>query len=256
MVIETTIVAVTPSAVRFEPGRGDRPVTHVQLDEFDGPLGLLLALIESRQLDILSVSLGSLAGAYLEALASLGSDRIGNISGFVAVAGQLIVIKSRAMLPREPQAIAGITAGGSVAYNHAYSQGEIDEMVGENYSLIEQEKLTEMHNLNRLAGKGGTINKGLLAGHNVIVVSDGLKTGFPVDLVVEFLKPISIGKLIVAVPFAGIQAVDRMHVLADDLYCLNVIADYIDTDHYYDKQDVPEHAMVLKTIEQIVTDWK
>jgi len=105
-VIETTIVAPAPSAVRFEPGRGDRPVTHVQLDEFDGPLGLLLALIESRQLDILTVSLGSLAGAYLEALASLGSDRIGNISGFVAVAGQLIVIKSRAMLPREPQAPA------------------------------------------------------------------------------------------------------------------------------------------------------
>ncbi|HEY7936340.1 MAG TPA: ScpA family protein [Candidatus Limnocylindrales bacterium] len=106
MAIETAIPAVAPSAVRFEPGRGDRPVTHVQLDEFDGPLGLLLALIESRQLDILTVSLGSLAGAYLEALASLGSDRIGNISGFVAVAGQLIVIKSRAMLPREPQAQA------------------------------------------------------------------------------------------------------------------------------------------------------
>jgi segregation and condensation protein A len=104
--IETTTASAPPSAVRFEPGRGDRPVTHVQLDEFDGPLGLLLALIESRQLDILTVSLGSLAGAYLEALASLGSDRIGNISGFVAVAGQLIVIKSRAMLPREPRAQA------------------------------------------------------------------------------------------------------------------------------------------------------
>ncbi len=160
------------------------------------------------------------------------------------------------MLPREPQAIAGITAGGAMAYNHAYSQGELDDLVGENYSLIEQEKLTEMHNLNHLAGKGGTISKALLAEHNIIVVSDGLKTGFPVDLVAEFLKPISIGKLIVAVPFAGIQAVDRMHVLADDLYCLNVIGEYIDTDHYYDKQDVPDHATVLQTIEQVVTEWK
>jgi putative phosphoribosyl transferase len=160
------------------------------------------------------------------------------------------------MLPREPQAIAGITAGGSFAYNHAYSQGELDEMVSENYSLIEQEKLTEMHNLNHLASKGGTISKNLLAEHNIIIASDGLKTGFPIDLVVEFLKPIAIGKFIVAVPFAGIQAVDRMHVLADDLYCLNVIADYIDTDHYYDKQDVPDHETVLKTIEQIVTGWK
>ena len=89
-------------AVHFAAGRG-APVTHVQIESFEGPLGLLLALIESRQLDILTVSLGSLAGAYLEALANLGSDRIGNVSSFVAVAGQLIVIKSRAILPREPE---------------------------------------------------------------------------------------------------------------------------------------------------------
>ena len=91
-----------PPAVHFGAGRGPVAVTHVHLEAFEGPLGLLLALIESRQLDILTVSLGSLAGAYLEALAGLGSDRIGNVSAFVAVAGQLIVIKSRAMLPREP----------------------------------------------------------------------------------------------------------------------------------------------------------
>jgi segregation and condensation protein A len=89
-------------AIRFAPGRGLAAVTHVQLESFEGPLGLLLALIESRQLDILTVSLGSLAGAYLEALAGLGADRIGNVSAFVAVAGQLIVIKSRALLPRAP----------------------------------------------------------------------------------------------------------------------------------------------------------
>lgn len=102
MVAATPGSAAPAPAVHFAPGRGTRPVTHVQLDAFEGPLGLLLTLIESRQLDILTVSLGSLAGAYLEALASLGADRIGNISAFVAVAGQLIVIKSRAMLPREP----------------------------------------------------------------------------------------------------------------------------------------------------------
>jgi segregation and condensation protein A len=105
-VIELPHLSGPQPAVRFAPGRGAGSVTHVQLESFDGPLGLLLALIESRQLDILTVSLGSLAGAYLEALATLGSDRIGNVSSFVAVAGQLIVIKSRALLPREPSARA------------------------------------------------------------------------------------------------------------------------------------------------------
>ncbi len=104
MGIETAAMLDQPSApaVHFGRGPGLAPVTHVRLEAFEGPLGLLLNLIESRQLDILTVSLGSLAGSYLEALAELGSDRIANVSGFVAVAGQLILIKSRAMLPREP----------------------------------------------------------------------------------------------------------------------------------------------------------
>jgi segregation and condensation protein A len=78
--------------------------THVRLDDFDGPLALLLALIEARQLDVLSVPLGGLAEAYLDALASLEGDRLGNVSTFVAVAAQLILIKSRAILPRPPAA--------------------------------------------------------------------------------------------------------------------------------------------------------
>jgi predicted phosphoribosyltransferase len=167
-----------------------------------------------------------------------------------------LLASSEINLPREPDAIAGITAGGTLAYNQKYSQGEIDELVGENYGYIEQEKLTRMHDMNRLFSGSGTIDKKLLKGHDVIIVADGLKTGFPVDLAAEFLKPIAIRKMVIATPFASIQAVDRMHVLADDLYCLNVIEDYMDTDHYYDKRDVPDHETVLATIEQIVLKWK
>ena len=70
------------------------------LPAFDGPLALLLALIEARQMDVLTVPLGALADAYLDALAGLDDDRMGNVSAFVAIASQLILIKSRAMLPR------------------------------------------------------------------------------------------------------------------------------------------------------------
>jgi segregation and condensation protein A len=88
-------------AVRFGEGRRPEVVTQVQVAEFDGPLGLLLSLIEARQLDVLTVPLGALADAYLDALATLEVDRLGHISSFVAVASQLILIKSRAMLPRQ-----------------------------------------------------------------------------------------------------------------------------------------------------------
>ena len=90
-----------PSIVFGEGRRPDATVTHVHLPEFAGPLALLLALIEARQLDVLTVPLGDLADAYLDALASLDDDRLGNVSSFVAIASQLILIKSRAMLPRQ-----------------------------------------------------------------------------------------------------------------------------------------------------------
>ena len=100
--------APSSPAVSFGDGRRPENATQVQVGEFDGPLALLLSLIEARQLDVLTVPLGGLADAYLDALANLDSDRLGHVSTFVAVASQLILIKSRAMLPRQP--VSGPTA--------------------------------------------------------------------------------------------------------------------------------------------------
>ncbi|HEY5434428.1 MAG TPA: ScpA family protein [Candidatus Limnocylindrales bacterium] len=86
--------------VAFGEGRRPESATRVTMPAFDGPLALLLALIEARQLDVLTVPLGALAGAYLEAFAILEGDRMANVSAFVAIASQLILIKSRALLPR------------------------------------------------------------------------------------------------------------------------------------------------------------
>lgn len=102
--VPATVPVLAPSspAVAFGEGRRPESATRVTLPAFDGPLGLLLALIEARQLDVLTVPLGALADAYLDALGSLDGDRMGNVSAFVAVASQLILIKSRALLPRRP----------------------------------------------------------------------------------------------------------------------------------------------------------
>jgi len=103
LTLESIVSGGSPT-VRIEPGRGREWATHVSIAEWEGPLGLLLSLIEGRRLDVLTVPLGALAEAYLEALASIEHDRMGSISAFIAVAGQLILIKSRAILPRPPVA--------------------------------------------------------------------------------------------------------------------------------------------------------
>ena len=101
------MVAQAPSTiVRIDGGPRPETSTRISVGEWEGPLGLLLSLIEAQQLDILSVPLGTLAESYLDALASLGGERLGHVSAFVGVASQLILIKSRAMLPRREDAAA------------------------------------------------------------------------------------------------------------------------------------------------------
>jgi segregation and condensation protein A len=93
-----------PIAIEAEPGAAipvGEPAFTVALPQFEGPLQLLLHLIESRQLDILTVPLASVADGYVEHLARNPVD-VDNLSEFVAIAAQLIFLKSKRMLPAEP----------------------------------------------------------------------------------------------------------------------------------------------------------
>ncbi|MBA2570260.1 MAG: segregation/condensation protein A [Chloroflexi bacterium] len=97
----TSIGAPRGSAtVSVDPDAKPDRATHVRLERFDGPLALLVSLIEQRELDILDVPLGDLCGAYLEAISTLGDEQMPHISSFISVCSQLILIKSRALLPR------------------------------------------------------------------------------------------------------------------------------------------------------------
>lgn len=77
------------------------PEFTLALPVFEGPLQLLLHLIESRQLDVLTVPLADVADAYVEHLARHPVEAA-NLAEFVAIAAQLILLKSRRMLPTEP----------------------------------------------------------------------------------------------------------------------------------------------------------
>lgn len=92
----------SPPRITFADAHRPEDATLVRLETFDGPLALLLALVEQRQLDVLTVRLGELCAAYLDALARLEIRRMPLLSAFISVSAQLILIKSRAVLPRPP----------------------------------------------------------------------------------------------------------------------------------------------------------
>lgn len=167
-----------------------------------------------------------------------------------------LLLSKEILLPRELEAIAGISQDGSVSFNNTYSPGELDELIGEYYQYIEQEKLTRLRELNDMMGRGNTVDKGLLSGRNIILVSDGLSSGFAIDLAASFLKTVPIEKMIVATPLASVQAVDRLHVTADEIFCLSVVENYISTDHYYDTKDIPSHDKIVKIIEHVTQSWR
>lgn len=79
----------------------------VQLPEFEGPLDLLLRLIEREELDITTIALAKVADAYLAHVRSLDMPDPASLSAFLVIAAKLLLIKSRALLPRPVVAKAG-----------------------------------------------------------------------------------------------------------------------------------------------------
>jgi putative phosphoribosyl transferase len=160
------------------------------------------------------------------------------------------------MLPREDTPIGGITEDGSFAYNGLYSPGEIEELVGEYHSYIEAEKTDRLSEMHRLVAGSSLLKKELLEDKTVILVSDGLSSGFSLDVAAEYLKPIHAAGLVVATPLATVPAVDRMHILADAIFCLTVVDNFITVDHYYDTHDVPKHEAIMQILENITKYWQ
>ncbi len=75
----------------------------VSLPAFQGPLQLLLHLIEREELDISEISLVTVTDQYLHTLEQLEELEPGALADFLVVASRLLYIKSNRLLPR-PQA--------------------------------------------------------------------------------------------------------------------------------------------------------
>ena len=72
-----------------------------KLDNFEGPLDLLLHLIKDAKLDIMTVKLAEITEQYLEYMKDLDSIDMDRASEFITVAATLIEIKSKHLLPVE-----------------------------------------------------------------------------------------------------------------------------------------------------------
>lgn len=185
--------------------------------------------------------------------------------GAVVVAAQIamkihcvlsMLLTSSIRLPNEPDVLAEINQQGHVTYNNMYTAGQLEELQTEYFHYIEEQRQQQIFDMNRLLGAGGILEDRLIRNRNIIIVSDGLNNGLSLDAAADYLKMIHIKRLVVATPFATVKAVDRMHILADEIVCFNVLEELISIDHYYDDNTIPSHETIIKTLEDIILHWQ
>ncbi len=71
----------------------------VKLPAYEGPLDLLLRLIERNEIDIYNIPISLLAAQYMEEIMGSGMEQM---SEFLVMAATLLEIKSRMLLPKPP----------------------------------------------------------------------------------------------------------------------------------------------------------
>src|SRR3989338_1968327 len=79
-----------------------------KLDKFEGPLDLLLQLIEKQELSITDVSLAAVTEQYLNYLEAHQDLSPEDLADFLVVAAKLLLLKSRVLLPDEEDAELGL----------------------------------------------------------------------------------------------------------------------------------------------------
>jgi putative phosphoribosyl transferase len=171
-------------------------------------------------------------------------------------ANMALLLTESVFLPGETDPIAAMSSAGIFTYNNMFSPGQIEEYITEYHHFIEEKRIEKLHQLNKLVGKDGEIKKEYLRNHVVICVSDGLSSGFSLDIAAAFLKTVHIKRLVVATPLASVPAVDRMHLFADDIVCLSVVANWFATNHYYDDNTIPSTEHLFGLMRNISLNWE
>lgn len=150
---------------------------------------------------------------------------------------------------------SAIFSGEAFSYNTAYPLGEIEEDESALRYLTDARHMSEYQKLNHIVGKDGLIPHALLNRHNIILVSDGLKNALSLQIAAEFLRRINVKKIILTTPVASVEAIDKMHILVDQIFCLSSLENYTDTNHYYQKNEIPDDLTVVKIMQNIVLNW-
>ncbi len=138
----------------------------VKLEKFEGPLGLLVQLIEKEELDITQISLANIADQYINYIQDNGNIDSDLSADFLVIASKLLFIKSKTLLPYinpeeeeteelEQQLkmfkefldashkVAEIIKNGNFMFSSGQRKEEIAQIKGDNFLFSPPQKITK-----------------------------------------------------------------------------------------------------------------
>lgn len=158
-------------------------------------------------------------------------------------------------IPGEDMSFGAVSQAGNFTVNGSFSQGEVDEYTSEFHGYLEEQKREAFQRINRLIGDGGVIDLELLRERVVILVADAIDNSATLDVALDFLKPVHIKRLVIAAPVVSVAAIDKLHIIADELQILDVKENYLGADHYFEHNDIPSHEETIAKINEIILNW-
>lgn len=129
------------------------PIT-IRLDRFEGPLDLLLYLIQSHELDVSTVSIGKITDQYLAYVRLIQELNFDTASEFLVMAATLLLWKSKSLLPQEEQPDAALAA------EEAFTQEDLIRQLLEHQRFLEAgQSLAELPAWARTSSRARTRNR-------------------------------------------------------------------------------------------------
>ena len=207
----TEVAAELPATVAVVPvvdGAADDPAAFVlQLTTFEGPLALLLHLLDERRLEITEVSLLAVTEQYLKHLR--GADRLNldALAEFIGVGARLLLLKSRALLPRDPDAAP------IAAEDDADPEDLIRALQEYRRFRYAAEQLRELESEHRMAYRRGAPPPALPPALGL----EGVTLATLVGLLREVLERAPEERPVRAMPRERVRLADRVRLLMDRL---------------------------------------
>ncbi len=151
--------------------------------------------------------------------------------------------------------LGALDHSGTFTLNDMIPAGEMEEYMQDQRGYLEETKIQKLYDMTAIVGEGGITEPELLTGRNVIITSDGVKTGLSFEAALHFLKPISTERIIGAIPVGPIDVIERLRTQCDEFHYLYVPDNFMTIDHYFEDNVKPGPEVITGIINSIVHKW-